>query len=224
MVDAEVTAQDLPAGDFSAWLGQIQGALRGERASEVPCNGCTACCRSSQFVDVGPDEVDTLAHIPGQLLFPAPGRPVGHLVMGYDERGHCPMLVDEQCSIYEHRPVACRTYDCRIFPATGVDVGDDGKPLIAARARRWRFEYPRADDRILHDAVRAAATFVRQHQGLLPADAAPANQTQLAVRAIEVHDAFLGHDDHTQRPMVVHPDADDVQAVVIRRRGPRRVG
>ena len=38
--------------------------------SDVPCNGCTACCRSSQFVHVGPDEADTLAHIPAELLFP----------------------------------------------------------------------------------------------------------------------------------------------------------
>ena len=33
------------------------------------------------------------------------------------------MLVDGRCSIYEHRPRTCRTYDCRIFTATGLDVG-----------------------------------------------------------------------------------------------------
>ena len=111
------------AGDFSAWLDEMLGALRGERAADVPCAGCTACCTSSQFVHIEPDETDTLAHIPPELLFPAPLAPRGHVVLGYDERGHCPMLVDDQCSIYEHRPRTCRTYDCRVFPAAGIEIG-----------------------------------------------------------------------------------------------------
>jgi Fe-S-cluster containining protein len=113
-------ATDLAAGDFGAWVVQMQQALRGEQESDVPCNGCTACCSSSQFVHIGPDETDTLAHIPSGLLFPAPRLPRGHMVLGYDEHGRCPMLADNGCSIYEHRPITCRTYDCRIFPASDV--------------------------------------------------------------------------------------------------------
>jgi uncharacterized protein len=79
-------AHDVPAGRFSAWLGQI--------GADVPCGTCTACCTSSQFVHIEPDEAETLARIPRALLFPAPGRPKGHVLMGYDERGHCPMFVD----------------------------------------------------------------------------------------------------------------------------------
>ncbi|HET7720760.1 MAG TPA: YkgJ family cysteine cluster protein, partial [Acidimicrobiales bacterium] len=101
----------LPAGRFSTWLVRI--------GVDVPCGTCTACCTSSQFVHIGPDERDTLSRIPKALLFPAPGQPKGHVVMGYDERGHCPMFVDGACSIYEHRPRTCRTYDCRVFPAAG---------------------------------------------------------------------------------------------------------
>ena len=51
----------LPAGDFASWLGEMRAALRGERASAVPCGECTACCTSSQFVHIGPEECDTLA-------------------------------------------------------------------------------------------------------------------------------------------------------------------
>lgn len=94
----------LPAGSFSSWLSGMQRALRGAGASDVACGTCTACCTSSQFVHVGPDEAETLAGIPRALLFPAPGLPEGHLVMGYDEAGHCPMFRDGGCSIYEHRP------------------------------------------------------------------------------------------------------------------------
>ncbi|MDQ3896986.1 MAG: hypothetical protein M3326_07025, partial [Actinomycetota bacterium] len=82
--------EELPAGDFSSWLVEMRGALRGENPATVPCGGCTACCRSSKFIHIGPDETDTLAHIPPELVFPAP-RPRGHFVLGYDEHGHCPM-------------------------------------------------------------------------------------------------------------------------------------
>ena len=144
---------ELRAGDFSPWLAGMQAAIRGEQEADVPCAGCTACCTSSQFVHIGPDETDTLAHVPAELLFPAPRRPRGHVLLGYDERGHCPMLVNDQCSIYEHRPQTCRTYDCRILPAAGVTVDGD-QAAIGQRARRWRFEFPTADDRVRHDAVR----------------------------------------------------------------------
>jgi len=179
------------AGDFSAWMVEIQGAIRGENGSDVPCGGCTACCTSSQFVHIGPDETDTLSQIPAELLFPAPQLPPGHVLLGYDERGHCPMLIDDRCSIYEHRPRACRTYDCRIFPAAGLDIDDDDKPLIARRARRWRFSFPTPADAELHAAVRAAASSLEERPDVLPDGVAPTNTTQRAVLAVQVHAAFL---------------------------------
>lgn len=185
-------ADDLPAGRFSTWLVEIQGAIRGERASGVPCGGCTACCTASQFIHIGPDEVDTLAAIPVELTFPAPGLPRGHVLLGYDERGHCPMLVDAACSIYEDRPRTCRTYDCRVFAATGIDAAEDGKQLIAERARRWRFDVAAASDRTEQGAVRAAADFLAEHPDELPAGSAPPTATGRAVLAIEMHRAFLG--------------------------------
>ena len=72
---------------------------------------------------------------------PRRGCRVATCVLGYDERGHCPMLVDGACSIYEHRPRTCRTYDCRVFPAAGVEPDADKAPS-PTRARRWRFTDP----------------------------------------------------------------------------------
>ena len=172
----------LPTGTFSSWMAGMQRALRGEAASDVPCGTCTACCTASQFIHVGPEETDALAHIPNELVFPAPGLPDGHVVMGYDEHGCCPMLIDGACSIYEHRPRTCRTYDCRIFPATGLDPGLDDKPLIAAQARRWRFTFPTEADREQRAAVQAAVIALRDEAG---------DVTRLAVAAIERHQAFL---------------------------------
>ncbi|MGZ4754824.1 MAG: YkgJ family cysteine cluster protein, partial [Acidimicrobiia bacterium] len=119
-------------------------------------------------------ETRTLARIPAALLFPAPQMPKGNVLLGYDEHGHCPMLVDDECSIYEARPRTCRTYDCRVFPATGVEVDDEAQLAIARRARRWQFDFPADIDRVEHDAVRAAARFVGEHE----------NATQHAVLAI----------------------------------------
>ena len=192
MANDDVTDdQPLPAGVFSDWLVEMQSALRGERGSSVPCDGCTACCTSSQFIHIGPDETDTLAHIPSVLLFPAPRLPIGHVLLGYDENGHCPMLIDGACSIYEYRPLTCRTYDCRIFPAAAVEINDEQQVAISRRASRWQFDFSSDVDRRRHDAVRAAARFVRERPDRLPDGVAPANATQLAVLAIEMHEDFL---------------------------------
>jgi uncharacterized protein len=197
---------DLAAGDFSAWVDGMQEALRGDAISEVPCGGCTACCTSSQFVHIGPDETATISRIPGDLLFPAPQMPEGHMVLGYDERGHCPMLIDGRCSIYEHRPRTCRTYDCRIFPASGVDPGDGGKRPIALRARRWRFRYPTAADRARHEAVRAAAAHIQEHPHLLRGQGGAGDPTRHAVLAVELHEAFLAWKALRIDPLADHLD------------------
>ena len=198
-VDGE---HDLPAGGLAAWVADLRAALRGEKAADVPCGSCTACCTSSQFVAVAPDEVDTLAHVPAGLLFPAPGLPDGHVVLGYDERGHCPMLVDGRCSIYEHRPRTCRTYDCRVFAASGVDP-DLGRPRIATQAARWRFDVTTDGDRETAAAVRSAATFLGEH----PDVAGGGGRASLAVLAVEISDAFAAGE----------PDPEAVRAEVRRR-------
>ena len=215
MVDDEHDAAGEPmraAGDFGAWLDAMQRAIGGTGESAVPCAGCTACCTSSQFVHIEPDETDTLASIPAELLFPAPQSPRGHVLLGYDERGHCPMLVDDVCSIYEQRPRACRTYDCRILAAAGVEV-DGAQGSIGARVRQWEFTYPSASDRARHDAVRAATTFLREHREVL-GDTVPSNATGLAVVATEIHELFLAPRDP--------PDTAAVVEALHRRQGAAR--
>lgn len=185
-------ARPLPAGAFSEWLRQTERALSGRGDAEVPCDGCTACCTSSQFVHIAPNEADTLAHIPVALLFSAPRAPEGHVLLGYDRRGHCPMLRDGACSIYEHRPRTCRTYDCRVFPASGVRLTAPAKVRIATRADRWRFQFPTEGDRAEHRAIRAAGRFLLEHPGVFPDGERPKDETELAVLAVEAHAPFLG--------------------------------
>jgi Fe-S-cluster containining protein len=148
------TLDALPAGALAPWLAAMRAALRGERDADVPCGACTACCTSSQFVHIDPGETDTLAVIPPELLFAAPGLPKGHVLLGYDERGHCPMLVDGGCSIYGRRPRTCRTYDCRIFAATGVEPDQE---QVARQAGRWRFDVVTPADHEAQSQLRAAS-------------------------------------------------------------------
>jgi hypothetical protein len=112
------------------------------------------------------------------------------------------MLIDGRCSIYEHRPRTCRTYDCRVFPAAGVY--DDDKPRIERHSRRWRFCYPSATDRTEHDAVLAGATFLHQQEDRSPEWPIPTDAAQLAVLAV-----------------VARPDPEAVRVAVTRQTGSR---
>ncbi len=181
----------LAAGAFSAWAARTRHAQVSDDDAEVPCDACTACCRSSYFVHIGPDETRTLRRIPRELLFAAPGRPAGHVVLGYDERGHCPMLVDDACSIYEDRPLTCRKFDCRVLAAAGLVPEGAGKAPIADQVRRWSFEFPTPRDAAQHAAVRAAVAFLRAHPECFEPGSPPGDATQLSVIALEVHELFL---------------------------------
>ncbi len=199
----------MSAGPFLVWLGEIGSAIEGRREADVACGGCTACCRSGQFVLVGPDETEALAHIPPALLFPAPHLP-GHHVLGYDADGCCPLLGPGGCTVYEHRPWTCRTYDCRIFAAAEVPCD---KPLVAERVTGWAFEHPTDADRTTHDAVRRAALWLEAHAGDLPERVRPPHPTALAVLAVQVHEVFLE----------ATPSVDTVVASALRARSqPRR--
>jgi Fe-S-cluster containining protein len=179
------------AGEFSIWLRETREALLHDTGADVPCGECNSCCSSSYFIHVGPQETEVLAAIPGELLFPAPGASDGTLVMGYDEHGACAMLREGACTIYVHRPITCRVYDCRVFSATGIAPDQAG---IAERTQRWEFSFPAEQDRAEYAAVRAAADFVQLNADEFPPGFLPSNPAQLAVLAIRVYDAFLDCD------------------------------
>jgi len=186
-----------PAGTFSAWLRHTRQVLSSDVGAGVPCGDCTACCTSSYYVYVRPDETRTRARIPEAHLVSLPRLPPGYLAMGWDENGHCPMLQDGVCSIYQDRPQTCRDFDCRVFPATDIQPVD--KPQIAAQAARWRFDYAAPHDLDDHAAVRAAASFLREHADAFTSWAIPTNPNLLAVLAIKASAAFEEAPDRASR-------------------------
>ena len=99
------------------------------------------------------------------------------------------MLVHGRCTIYEDRPIVCRTYDCRIYAA--ADVTRTGQ-AIAEQVRRWEFSHLAPEDRERHAAVRAAASV---HPGArrvpAPARRRATSPCVSRVLAIAVHESFL---------------------------------
>ena len=196
----------VPAGNFSEWLEVTLRSDRSPEIADVPCGDCTACCTSSYLIHIRPDEAAALARIPDGYLFDAPGLPSGHVVMGYDEHGHCPMLVDAQCSIYDDRPQTCRDYDCRIYAATGTEVPD--KVMVVEQTRRWEFETPTELARVQQEAVRTCTEYLRAHARRLPAGSVPTNPTHFAMLAISLHEVFVSGEPGAERAIV--PDIDVV--------------
>lgn len=181
----------LPAGNFSEWLRDTETALRsGQAEANVPCGACTACCRSSMLIHIRPEETNAIARIPRELLSPARGWPKGHLMLGFNDRGHCPMLVDDQCSIYADRPQTCRRYDCRVFAATAIPLTTPPQPEIARRVAQWEFQYESDAGREEHRMVKRAAAFLRQNRDLFPPRFLPKPPAQVAALAIQIHRIF----------------------------------
>jgi uncharacterized protein len=162
-----------------------------QQSSEVPCGSCNACCRSSYFIHIRADELETLRRIPPEYLARAPRPDVGDWIMDQNHAGRCPMLRADGCSIYAHRPQTCRNYDCRAFAAAGISLGSGPRSAVNERVWQWRFEYPTDLDAQRHNAVRSAAVFLRQHSDLFPAQIVPTDPGQLAKSAIGVHGLFL---------------------------------
>lgn len=184
------TASPLPAGNFSEWLRDMRAALSSRGGMNVACGDCRGCCVSSYYVKVRAGETAALARIGAENLQAGPpGDPEARL-MGYQANGHCLMLRDGNCSIYSDRPETCRSYDCRVFTAAGMNAGPD-KTVINQRVARWRFDYPGETDRAEHRAVTAAANYLRQHPVRFPGGHVPSRPSEVAVLAVKAYTVFL---------------------------------
>ena len=168
------------AGPYAAWALAMQEGMRTGRGSDVPCDGCVACCTSGQTIVVDDDE---LADLPPGALVATGG---GEHALRHDDDGRCALLVGGACSAYEVRPRRCRTYDCRIFPAAGLRPEAD-KPAIAARAAEWRFREDDPDDTARLRATRLAAITL----GGTQVGGRHSSATQLAAEAVAIHDELL---------------------------------
>ncbi len=195
----EVAEAGIDAGEFGAWLTAMRAALRGESGTQVPCGDCRGCCISGYSVKVRPEDLGARARIPDHhLLFRG-----GTVIMPALPDGRCPMAIPAGCSIYAHRPQTCLDYDCRVFAAAGIDAGDAGKGVINSRVRAWRFSHADADALRQHEAVRAAAAFMREHHQAFAEGCAPLNPMSVAVFAVKIYALFLQRDVQAKPPRII---------------------
>jgi uncharacterized protein len=180
-------AQPLEPVRFAVWLRATLETLLRDTPADVPCGPCNACCRTFHQLHIRPGEKRARRRLPKEYLSVARGLPPGYLLLGYTEQGACPVLVDGRCTIYEDRPLVCRTYDCRLYAATGVEPD---RAEIAAQVGRWRFAYPDAEDRELQEAVLAALSFIRRTPSCLPGEAARRQPIRLATLSVVAHELF----------------------------------
>lgn len=83
-----------------------------ERA-DVPCNGCTACCKFD-LVFLHPECGDDPAQYETrQAINPVTGK-LG-LALKHAKKGGCIYLDASGCTIHERAPMVCREFDCRRF-------------------------------------------------------------------------------------------------------------
>lgn len=134
--------------------------------------------------------------------------------MGYTENGQCPMLVDNECSIYEYRPQTCRDYDCRIFAATGVPVDARKQAEIAQRVEAWVFDYENDESRGEQSTLRAAAAFLQKNRDLFPQGSLPAYPVQLAALAVRISKVFAEMTAKRRDDPTAAPDAVIARAIL----------
>lgn len=70
--------------------------------------GCSACCH--QRVMMSQSEADAIGQRIGRAAMQLPANYVAPDVHDFGRDTPCPFLVENACSIYEHRPFVCRNY------------------------------------------------------------------------------------------------------------------
>lgn len=80
-------------------------------AKNVPCGGCTRCCRSGIVRLLPGDDVSQYQTEPHPLK-------KGQLMLAHKPDGSCVYVTDKGCSIHGSQPIMCKQMDCRQIAAT----------------------------------------------------------------------------------------------------------
>jgi len=137
-----------PNVSLTSWFRHlIRDAAAGKVS--VPCNGCTACCRSPNMPPRLTEE--ERGNYPDAEM----NELLGDWSLPRKADGSCVKLIDGKCSIYESRPYICRVFDCRIYLAAACAPDDDD--ILLEAIEDWEpFKLPTRDDRITATAIRLA--------------------------------------------------------------------
>jgi hypothetical protein len=146
---------DRPSGSVTTYLRKsTQGYLR-DGSANVPCNGCTACCRDPNlFVDVTDEEAKRLKVHQDTNMDQREYKNGVAWVLDRNEKGECVYLIDNRCSIYSERPKSCRQYDCRVH-LLGFPVDPTQTVVNQEGVLQWsQFSQPTTEDKVAGLAIR----------------------------------------------------------------------
>ena len=129
---AEARALDVAKRSVNCSARNFLAAWGRGNAGPVPCAGCSACC---YYAGVPVDKKRDRSRLPHLLT---ERNHDGELVLRRRADGACAHLGDRGCMIYEHRPSACRSFDCRAFSAMGLVEHCDPNH----RTPDWEFAAP----------------------------------------------------------------------------------
>lgn len=115
---------------------------------EVPCDGCTVCCRN-EHVFLHPERGDDPSRFhTRELLNPLTG--LVQLALATDSNGACVYLGDAGCTIHDTAPAICRAFDCKalyerlaeVFGMREVSIAVSRNVVLQVGAKRSRGDRP----------------------------------------------------------------------------------
>jgi Fe-S-cluster containining protein len=110
-VVARIASENASAKSKRRKVIAIANRMTAALAPHVACKpGCSQCCHMNTVIYE--HEAIRLAEVSGRKMARLPFRPLGVVhVEGMKFNGKpCPFLVDNSCSVYEDRPLLCRTH------------------------------------------------------------------------------------------------------------------
>jgi len=80
--------------------------IHADFVEQIACRaGCSGCCRHLALFPVeAASLVRAVEGLPGEIRSLLAGR------IQWPENGTCPLLLDDRCTVYDNRPVICRTH------------------------------------------------------------------------------------------------------------------
>lgn len=93
---------------------------------EIVCSaGCSSCCKS---ITIFPVEAAAIKEQLNNIL-PHQSDEIRKHVLAYADSEHCPLLFNQQCLLYEARPIICRTHGLPIVYDFDSQLKSDCCPM-----------------------------------------------------------------------------------------------
>jgi hypothetical protein len=96
------------------WLAEMGASVASGKPMSVPCNGCRNCCWFHHVPVERDENPENLPYLDTVM------QEDSSMILRKRDDGACVHLGEQGCTVYEHRPAACRTYDCRYMSLIGI--------------------------------------------------------------------------------------------------------